>query len=42
MKNQFRILCLFILFNIYSFAQVKEDKVIDDLNVKALKTRSAL
>lgn len=37
MKNQFRILSFFLFFNILTFAQVKEDKAIDDLNVKALK-----
>lgn len=37
MKNQFRILCLFLFFTIYTFAQVKEDKTIDVLNIKALR-----
>lgn len=35
--TQFRILYYFLLFNIFTFAQVKEDKAIDDLNVKALQ-----
>lgn len=35
--TQFRILCVLLFFTVYTFAQVKEDKSIDDLNVKALK-----
>lgn len=37
MKNQLRILSFFLFFTIFTFAQVKEDKTIDELNVKALK-----
>ncbi|RAR47573.1 tetratricopeptide repeat-containing sensor histidine kinase [Flavobacterium lacus] len=35
---QYRILCFFLFVFISTFAQVKEDKAVDDLNVKALKT----
>lgn len=35
--TQWRILCLFLLIVVSTFAQIKEDKTIDDLNAKALK-----